>query len=100
VIGLRPFRNRPTFLALTNHIAQGSRHLSALDWNPATEVLSGTLDAEADTGYDLRILVPAPYRVSETLVSASDVATELDGNVLKVHFRAVEKGRIQWSVRF
>ena len=100
VIGLRPFRNRPTFLGLTNHIAQGSRRVSALDWNPVRKVLSGTFEADADTDYDLRILVPAPYQVSETLVSASNVGTETDGNILKIHFHAIEKGAIQWSVQF
>ncbi len=100
IIGLRPYRNRPTFLALTNHIAQGSRRVSALDWNPVSKVLSGAFEADADTDYGLRILVPTPYHASETGVSVPHVIVGTDGSVLKIHFHAIERGPIQWSVQF
>ncbi|MDX9975231.1 MAG: alpha-galactosidase [FCB group bacterium] len=100
LLGLRPFENRPMFLAHDRHFAQGALDMKALRWDASTRTLSGTLQAVADTEYGLRFLVPPPFVAKGATSSVGALPLEMDGQVVKVRLRSGKGGAIGWEVRF
>jgi alpha-galactosidase len=97
---LRPYENRPMFLSHDRNYAQGARDMTAMSWNPSTRTLAGTLDSIANTDYGLRFLVPQGYALKTATSSAGPMATQVDGQVLKVRMHVISGGPVTWQLQF
>lgn len=100
VYGVRRHENRPQFLATNRHFTMGATDHSALEWNPGAGELRGTFEAVAETDYALRIWVPSEYKLVEASVSAVQVQTRMERDMLVFSFYCAEGGTIPWSLRF
>ncbi len=100
LLGFRLFEKRPLLVASTSHFAQGALETTALEWDAATKELRGQAKAIPDTNYGLRILVPAPFKVSEAAVSGVQPEVAAKGDVLEVNFYNQEAQEVRWYVRF
>ncbi len=100
LLGLKPYEDRPMFLATDRHFTMGATDFTGLAWNAQDRTLSGAFKGVADTEYQLRVLVPDGYTVGNVQASAGPVATERDGKVLKLRFHCVNEGPVTWSASF
>jgi len=100
LLGLRRYQKRPMFLATDRHFTQGATDFTALEWDAAARRLTGAFDGIADTDYNLRILVPEPYKPGVVSVSIEDADASLDGEVLKISFHCAEQTPVEWRVQF
>ncbi len=98
--GFRRFQNRPMFLATDHHFSMGASDSTALDWDAATNTLSGAFDAVADADYTLRFLAPAPYELDEVSVNAEEVTHDIEGEIIVLRFNCAEAAETTWSLRF
>lgn len=62
LLGLRPYEDRPMFLAHDRHLLQGAMEYNKLAWDPNTLTLSGSFEAIEATTYTAYVLVPEPYQ--------------------------------------
>jgi hypothetical protein len=100
LLGLRPYEDRPMFLAHDRHFAQGALDVTALNWDAAARKLSGTLQAVGDTDYGLRVLAPPPYAAQSATSSSGAVGMETQGQLVKLRIRAEQSGPLAWEVQF
>lgn len=97
---LRPYEDRPQFLATDRHFTAGATDHTVLEWDAAARTLSGVFTGVADTDYTLRVLVPEPYAVQEVAVSTGAVEQRMDEHVLVFSCHCAGAGPVTWSVRF
>ena len=100
LIGLRPYEERPMFLATDRHYSQGATDFTSLAWDEGARELRGTFDGVADTPYALRVLVPSPYDATSVSVSCDEPVTRMDDRVLVIEFHCAENGPVTWSATF
>ena len=97
---LRRYEDHPMFLSTDRHYTQGATDFTALQWNPQTRQLAGTFNAIANTGYNLRVLVPESYTPSATTTSIGQPTTQQEGRILRIAFHCATDASLTWSVQF
>lgn len=100
LLGLRPYEDRPMFVAINSHFSQGATDCKDFAWDERAKRLSGIVEGIESTSYNLYILCPHPYVPVEIVASANDVATTFTDNVLKLSFYCPDSGPIPWHVTF
>lgn len=94
VIGLRPYRDRPIFLASGRHFAQGAADMESVGWDPVTKTLFGRRIAADAEPFEVVALVPDTYSVVEL------EGIERDGRVVTVRFTPSPDTATPWRIRF
>ena len=97
---MRPFENHPMFLSTDAHILQGAVDFDALEWNAASRTLQGIFRGIENTEYRLSILAPESYLLSESQVSAKDMRTERDGEVIRLICYCGATAPVAWNMKF
>ncbi|MCP4644895.1 MAG: hypothetical protein GY851_30925, partial [bacterium] len=100
VIGLRPTSKRPMFLSTDSHYTMGATDFTALTWDSSARTLTGTFDAVADTVYNLRVLVPPPYKVRQVTATCGTPEVEQAEAVLRIKVHAAQTGPVTWAAAF
>jgi hypothetical protein len=100
VIGLRPYRERPMFLASDSHYSQGIVDVDNLLWDAKERTLKGTLDAVAGRDYALTLLAPERYAVENASLNGVPVTVSREERVITLRFTAKRDGLAGWAVKF
>lgn len=100
LLGLRPYLDRPIFLASDRHFTQGAMDHKSIAWDPATRRLEGVFEAVGDTPYLLRMLAPPPYAVQEAHLNGNQAAFRVNGQVIEISFHAGTGGETRWVLQF
>ena len=100
VFGLRPYRDRPMFLATDSHYTQGATDFTGLKWDADNRRLSGAFDAVKDTTYGLRFLIPDDYEVQNIETSLGTMPSETRSRVLRLSIACPRSESVTWSIQF
>lgn len=100
LLGLRPYEDRPMFLATDRHYSQGATDFLALEWDETSRIMRGSFEGVADTKYSLRVLVPEPFAMKQCTVSCGQPTTRMDDRVMVMQFTCDAEGPVEWSVEF
>jgi hypothetical protein len=93
VIAVRADEGRPVVLSTSRHVTQGMVDVAREKWSRRT--LSGTSEVIANDPYELRIRVPAGWKLDK----ASAPATESDG-LVRVQWQSAKTEKLDWKVSF
>ncbi len=100
LLGFRPHQDRPMFLSVDSHFAQGAKEVSEVQWNAAERRLEGQLQAVEGHEYTLRILVTEGYALREARLDGEVMETSGGGRVAALRFAAPDSGRLRWEFTF
>jgi hypothetical protein len=100
VIGLRPYEDRPMFLAHDRHFTQGALEYRRIAWEEPAKSLNGLFDAISDTTYAVRLHVPAGFRTTRITLDGQEIAWSSEGPVLQFTFHVDEPGQRAWKASF
>ena len=100
LLGLRPYLDRPMFLATDSHFSQGATDLREVQWDAQNKRLTVTFDGISETDYHPRVLVPESYEFKEVVSSTGPVSTAMDGRVLQMALHCAEAAPVTWHVQF
>jgi hypothetical protein len=100
LLTFREFEQRPMFLSIDNHILQGAHDFTALAWDNAKRVISGSFNAIENTDYVLRVLVPKEFTIQSSHVSCGETATTVENEVLALRFHCSQSGPVRWTTSF
>ncbi|HIJ66632.1 MAG TPA: hypothetical protein HPP77_11855 [Candidatus Hydrogenedentes bacterium] len=100
LLGLRPYQNRPMFLATDAHFTQGAMNVRSIEWDDHAKRLCGSFNVEAGTSCRYRVLFPEPYEPVGVSTPQGKARSQTDGRVLKFSIPAAEKGPIEWRAEF
>jgi hypothetical protein len=95
---LRRLRNRPMLLGHDRHFTLGARDHAKTNWDLASGILSGSLNARPDTPYGIRVLVPEHYTVARVTNNENDVTFERLGKVVRFTLLNREGGNTPWRL--
>ncbi len=93
VIALRADEGHPSLLSTSRHVTQGMVDVLKEQWSGRT--LSGTSEVIANDPYELRIRVPAGWKLEK----ASAPATESDG-LVRMRLLSDKTKNMDWNVTF
>ena len=93
VVAVRAAEGDPVLLSTSRHVTQGMVDVTDEKWSGNT--LSGVSEVIAGDPYELRIRVPAGWKLEQ----ASGPATESDG-LVRVALQSGETRPVKWSVTF
>jgi hypothetical protein len=93
VIAVRAEEGRPVLLSTSRHVTQGIIDVAEENWSGTT--LSGTSEVIANDPYELRIRVPAGWKLDR----AGAPATETPG-LVRMALRSPVTARVKWEVSF
>ncbi len=102
VIALHRVADRPQLVSTSRHVTQGAVDLTAVAWDEAPKVLSGTSRVVAGDPYELRIIIPASYQLAAATVSRADVKIEVTatGPQARVVITSPETRDVSWKLAF
>ena len=100
LLGLRPYLDRPQFVASNRHWAQGAMALRAAAWDAAAGTWRGTFDATPEHAYDLCFLVPEGWQVRGATWDGRDTAANPQGRTVRVLADSGKGGEVEVVVRF
>lgn len=93
VVAVRAAENHPVLLSTSRHVTQGIVDVTREKWSGHT--LAGTSEVIANDPYELRIRVPAGWK----LVRASAPATETPG-LVRLTLSSAKSQKVDWQVEF
>ena len=106
IISLQQKLDRPQLVSTSRHVSQGIVDVTEQNWNSPTKVFSGVGRVVKNDPYEIRLYVPADYRVD--VVQASDVTRkteipvrfEQNDQTVRVNFTPTRTGLVSWLIRF
>ncbi|MEI7809553.1 MAG: hypothetical protein WCJ07_13830, partial [Verrucomicrobiota bacterium] len=93
IIAVRAAEGRPVLLGTSRHVTQGIVDVTGEKWSGNT--LSGVSQVIAGDTYELRIRVPAGWKLDQ----ASAPATESPG-LVRITLRSDKTQKLKWSANF
>jgi len=102
LLSLRPYQDRPMFLSTDRHWSMGATDFRMLEWDDQSQKLRGAFDGVENTNYNLRLLVPAPWKLEQVVVSCGPAEVEMNEKtrVLKIAFHCEKEGKVSWEAAF
>jgi hypothetical protein len=93
--------DRPVLVSTSRHVRQMAFDVKDLRWEGGQNVLHGLSRAVGGDPYELRIWVPAGYRLDRVeLPTGLTVATKTEGDLLLVDYTTSTDDDVAWTVRF
>jgi alpha-galactosidase len=97
---LRPYADRPMFLASDRHVTMGATDIQDLKWDEQARTLSGTINAVENTKYNLRVIVPQGFIPKKAECTPGKMLYLLDGQLLKLELQNKDQGPVKWTIEF
>ncbi len=100
LFGLRPYMERPMFIASDRHIAQGAADHQSIEWDAETKRLTGVFQADP-VPYRLRVLAPGPWKFRNAHVTVENFdILHADKDILILLFTSNARQTITWYIDF
>jgi hypothetical protein len=93
VVALRADEGHPVVLSTSRHVTQGMVDLTNEQW--AQGVLSGTSEVIANDPYELRIRVPAGWKLQQASAPTSGAA-----GLIRMQLKTTDTAKVNWKVAF
>ncbi len=100
VLCLRPFAEQPMLIGATHNIACGSREVTSLAWDAASQTYSGKCEAERGEEMSYVILVPEGLKAQRAIPSLGEANFSQKERLVRLTVIAGETGPMDWQVTF
>jgi len=100
VLAIRLMLDRPFLISTSRHITQGMVDVMNEQWDEGAKKLSGESEVVAGDPYELRIVAPAGWRVSQVSIKSEQVKPEQSGDLVRASVTPKQSGRVRWEATF
>jgi hypothetical protein len=93
--------DRPVLVSTSRHVRQMAFDVKDLRWDGGQNVLRGLSRAVSGDPYELRIWLPAGYRLEQAELPAGLTATtKMQGDLLLVDYTTSTDNDVEWAMHF
>jgi hypothetical protein len=101
VLAMRPMQTYPFLLSTSQHVTQGMTDVVEEKWEAATKTLSARSQVVAGDPYELRVVVPAPWKALRVETDSGEkAAIKQTGTELRATWTPTKSGVGQWKIMF
>lgn len=96
IFAVRPIADHPFVVSTNRHVTQGLVEMDTEQWDGAEKILQGRSRVVANDPYELRLVVPAGWKV----VNANRAKTTGKTGQVRVQYNPEDTGALDWQIRF
>ncbi len=93
-------KEHPLLVSTSRHLRQMAYDVMDLKWDGQARTLAGTSKVVGGDSYELRVYVPAEYRLVEASAPGLEVESHQDGELCGVSWKSPENRDVSWVLQF